>query len=75
MIALFVLRSQIVWIIPGYTILQSIAWFTTRVGSSKKYLKEFSSVTTTANDGYPIYRHVNNDHNIEVGGCLLTIVG
>ena len=34
-------------------------------------IQEFSSVTTTANDGYPIYRRMNNNRSIEVGGCLL----
>ena len=38
---------------------------------SKKYTKEFSSITTTANDGYPIYRRMDNNRSVEVGGCLL----
>ena len=38
---------------------------------SKKYPKEFSSVTTTANDGYPIYRRMDNSRSVELGGCLL----
>ena len=38
---------------------------------SKKYPKEFSSITTTANDGYPIYRRMDNSRSVEVGGCLL----
>ena len=38
---------------------------------SVKYPKEFSSVTTTAKDGYPIYRRLGNVGSVEVGGCLL----
>ena len=38
---------------------------------SKKYPKEFSSITTTANDGYPIYRRMDNSRSVEVGLCLL----
>ena len=38
---------------------------------SKKYPKKFSSITTTANDGYPIYRRMDNSCSVEVGGCLL----
>ena len=38
---------------------------------SKKYPKEFSFITTSANDGYPIYRRMDNSRSIEVGGCLL----
>ena len=38
---------------------------------SKKYPKEFSSITTTANDGYPIYGRMDNSRSVEVGSCLL----
>ena len=38
---------------------------------SKKYRKELYSITATANDGYSIYRRMDNSRSVEVGGCLL----
>ena len=38
---------------------------------SKKYPKEFSSITTIANDGYPIYHPMDNSFSLEVRGYLL----
>ena len=39
------------------------------VSCSKKYPKELSSVTTTANDVY--FTLMDNSRSLEVGGCLL----
>ena len=38
---------------------------------SKKFPKEFISITTTANDGYPLYRRRDNGRSVEVGKNLL----
>ena len=38
---------------------------------SKKFPKGFSTVTTTANDGYPLYRRRDNKRSAEVCGTLL----
>ena len=38
---------------------------------SKRFPKEFSCVTSTANDGYPNYRRRDNDRSVQVGKAVL----
>ena len=38
---------------------------------SKRFLKAFSAVTTTSEDGYPLYRRRNDDRAVNVGGARL----
>ena len=39
--------------------------------SSKRFPKAFSAVTTTSEDGYPLYRRRNDDRAVIVGGARL----